>query len=89
MTSKQRMESTPMAPYIGLLQSMTPEEKRIVVTFLTESMHETQEPKSNSEIIREKYKNLDVSPELKQLRGCIKLTEEDLKDERIKHILDQ
>jgi hypothetical protein len=79
-----------MAPYIGLMQEMTREEKRIVVTFLTESMEEPAvEAKNNAEIIREKFKGLKISPELKKLRGCIKLTDEDLKDERTQYILNR
>lgn len=34
----QRIKETPMAPYMGLLDGMTREQKMIVVTFLTESM---------------------------------------------------
>ena len=51
-----------MAPYMALLRGMTREQKQIVVTFITESMEEPQ-VKSNAEIIREKYKNLKISPE--------------------------
>lgn len=89
MTSlAQRISETPMAPYTGLLRGMTKEEKQVVVAFLVDTMEEPI-AKTNREIIREKYKNLKVSPELKQLRGCIKLTEEDLKDERIQYILNR
>ena len=77
-----------MAPYKALLRGMSREEKQIVVTFITESMEETQAA-DNREIIREKYKHLQVSPELKKLRGCIKLTDEDLKDERTQYILNR
>lgn len=82
----QKITDTPMAPYAALLRGMTREQKLIVVTFITESMADS-EVKDNAEIIREKYKRLTISPELKRLRGCIKLTDEDLKDERIKYIL--
>ncbi len=34
MTTLQKMKSTRMAPYIGLMQQLTPEEKRIVVMIL-------------------------------------------------------
>ena len=86
----QRIKETPMAPYADLLRGMTPEQKMIVVTYITESMEKPAvEPKSNAEIIREKFKDMRVSPELKKLRGCIKLTEEDLKDERIQYILNR
>jgi len=84
----QKIKETPMAPYTGLLDALTREQKQIVVMYITESMAE-QSAKSNEEIIREKYKNLKVSPELKRLRGCIKLTEEDLKDERTQYILNR
>ena len=41
-----------MAPYIGLMEKMTREEKQIVVTFLTESM----EPKEDVvEQVRQKF----------------------------------
>ena len=86
----QRIKETPLAPYMGLLDGMTREQKMIVVTYITESMDEPAiEAKSNAEIIREKFKDMRVSPELKKLRGCIKLTEEDLKDERIQYILNR
>ena len=84
----QKIKETPMAPYTDLLDALTREQKQIVVMYITESMAE-QSTKSNEEIIREKYKNLKVSPELKRLRGCIKLTEEDLKDERTQYILNR
>ena len=42
--------------------------------------------KNNSEIIREKFKDLAVSQDLKKLRGCIKLTEEELQDDRTQYI---
>ena len=89
MTSfAKRINETPMAPYMGILRGMSREEKQAVVAFLVDTMDEPK-PKTNREIILEKYKSLKVSPELKQLRGCIKLTDEDLKDERIQYILDR
>ena len=65
MTSlAQRIKETPMAPYMGLLDGMTREQKQIVVTFLTESMKE-QKARTNAEIVREKFKDLKISPETK------------------------
>ena len=43
-----RIKSTPMAPYINLMQGMTREQKMIVVMYLTESMNEN-EPLPNGE----------------------------------------
>lgn len=91
-TLAQRILETPLAPYMGLLDGMTREQKMIVVTYITESLEEPAketEAKSNAEIIREKFKDMKVSPELKKLRGCIKLTEDELKDERTQYILNQ
>jgi len=79
-----------MAPYIGLMQGMSRRDIQIVVTFLNEvmaEMEETTPQKSNAEIIREKYKNLKISPEIQRLRGCLKLSEEEMQDERTKYIL--
>jgi len=52
----QRINETPMAPYVALLRSMTREQKQIVVTFITESM---EEPRPKRE----------VPEEFKRLRG--------------------
>lgn len=84
----QRIKETPMAPYVGLISGMTLEEKQVVLAFIVDSM-EGQEPKDNSEIIRKKYRKLLIPPELKRLRGCMKLTEEELKDERTQYILNR
>jgi len=86
----QRIKDTPMAPYIGVMRGMSRRDIQIVVTFLNEVLEEaekTTSPKSNEEIIREKYKNLRISPEIQRLRGCLKLSEEEMQDERTKYIL--
>ncbi len=85
----QRITETPMAPYIGLMRGMTRQDIDIVVTFLNEVKKDAEEsmPKSNEEIIREKYKNLKISPEIHRLRGCLKLTDEEMQDEYTKYIL--
>ena len=84
----QRITETPMAPYVGLIRGMSFEEKQVVVAFIVDSMAE-QEPKDKAEIIRKKYRRLQVSPELRRLRGCIKLTDDELKDERTQYILNR
>lgn len=64
-----KVKSTPMAPYIGLMRGMSRRDIQIVVTFLNEVMEEAEEsetvPMTNTEIIREKYKNLRISPRIK------------------------
>lgn len=76
-----------MAPYTALLRGMTREQKQIVVTFIIEPMEE-QTTQDNAEIIREKYKRLKISPDIQRLRGCMKLTEEEMQDERTKYLLE-
>ncbi len=84
----QRISETPMAPYLGLLDGMTREQKQIVVTYITESMEEPAvEENSNADIVREKLKRLKISPEIARLRGCMKLTESEKEDERTQYIL--
>lgn len=62
----QRISETPMAPYLGLLDGMTREQKMIVVTYITESLEESAvEENSNADIVREKLKRLKISPEIK------------------------
>ena len=90
----QRIQSTPMAPYVGLMEKMSNQDKVAVATFLLASVPnvkvvEEQPVMTNSEIIREKYKNLKRSPRVEKL---MLLREEaakyvDLTDERTKHIL--
>ena len=73
----ERITETPMAPFIGLMRSMTREQKQIVVTFITESM---EEPKRKRE----------VPAEFKKLRGMVNITEEDMaKDEHLAHIMER
>ena len=82
----KRIAETPIAPYLGILQSMSHEEKKIVVTFLTESMAE-QKQKTNEELIREKFKNLKISSRAKALVDGLSLSAEEMNDERTKHLL--
>ena len=71
----QRINETPMAPYMGLLRGMTREEKQIVVTFITETMNESHEKR-------------EVPAEFKKLRGMVNITEEDMaQDEHLAHIM--
>ena len=76
-TLAQRISETPMAPYAALLRSMTREQKRIVVTYLTESM---EEPKNKRQ----------VPAEFKKLRGIVNITEEEMaRDEHLAHIMER
>jgi hypothetical protein len=85
----QRITETPMAPYIGLMRGMTRQDIDIVVTFLNEVKKEAEDckPKSNEEIIREKYKNLRISARVKDLVDGLSLSKEEVDDERTKYML--
>jgi hypothetical protein len=76
-----------MAPYIGLMQELTPEERQLVVMFLTGQEEPVVEAKSNADIIREKFKRLKISPETKELVSGLSLSAEEMDDERTKYIL--
>ena len=77
MTTTQRIETTPMAPYINLMRAMTREQKRIVVTFLTETMDEPTNKRQ-------------VPVSFKKLRGMLSITDEDIaQDERLAHIMNR
>ena len=78
-----------MAPYIGLMRGMTRQDIEIVVTFLNEVKKDAEEskPKSNEEIIREKYKNLRIAPRVEALVDSLSLSKEEVDDERTKYML--
>jgi hypothetical protein len=77
MTTTQRIETTPMAPYISLMRAMTREQKRIVVSFLTETMDEPTNKRQ-------------VPVSFKKLRGMLSITDEDIaQDERLAHIMNR
>jgi len=93
-TSLQAIQSTPMAPYIGLMEKMSDQEKVAVATFLVATVPhvkvvEEQSAANNAEIIRQKYRNLKRSPRVEKL---MQLREDaskhiDLNDDRTRHIL--
>ena len=77
MTTTQRIETTPMAPYINLMRAMTREQKRIVVTFLTDTMDEPTNKRQ-------------VPVSFKKLRGMLSITDEDIaQDDRLAHIMNR
>ena len=87
-----KVKSTPMAPYIGLMQGMSRRDIQIVVTFLNEVMEDTEEsnesvPDNVVEKVRKKF-NVPESPETKWFREHpVNFTEEELSDERTQYIL--
>lgn len=88
--ARRRIAETPMAPYADLMLSMKPKDMLIVVDFLKEAMQEAteEEPKlTAAEIIREKFKNLVISDETKELVRGLSLSKEEMDDERTRYVL--
>lgn len=78
-----KLKSTPLGPYIGLMENMSREEKLTVVAFLVETMREDI-PSRNTwpKSVRQ------VPDSFKKLRGMVAITEEDMaKDERLAYIM--
>ena len=61
----KELQKTPMSPYLGLLQKMTPEEKKIVIMFLTESLAEAKADAKAPTLSKEERKR-----GLMSLAGC-------------------
>jgi hypothetical protein len=67
---------------------MKPKDMRIVVSFLQDAIADSEtEPMSTSEIIRNKFKNLTISQETKDLVRDLSLSSDEIADERTKYIL--
>lgn len=78
-----KLKSTPLGPYIGLMESMSREEKLTVVAFLVDTMREDI-PSGN----RRTKSVRQVPDSFKKLRGMVAITEEDMaKDERLAYIM--
>jgi len=68
----KKLQATPMAPYFNLLQSMSREDKKIVIMFLTESLDETRDEIEKPRLSKEERKR-----GLMSLAGCWKDNPED------------
>lgn len=68
----RKIQDTPMAPYLGLLQGMSREEKKIVIIFLTESLADSKEEPEMPVLTKEERKR-----DLMSLAGCWKDDPED------------
>ena len=63
----RKLLETPMAPYSNLVQSMSSEEKKIVIMFLTESLSESSDKSNGFSLSKEERKR-----GLMSLAGCWK-----------------
>lgn len=66
--------------------SLTSDESLWLSEKLAENAKKKQE-KTKRELIREKFKDLKISPELRKMTGSVKMSDLDLTDERTRYIL--
>ena len=68
----RKLQATPVAPYLNLLQGMSREDKKTVIMFLTESLAEGKENVEEPRLTKEERKH-----GLMSLAGCWKSDPED------------
>lgn len=85
----KRVSSTPMAPYIGIMQGMNVNDMNIVIDFLKEAVREAEESTraAEDEFLAKKMAEVNVSPETHELVEWLRLTPEEADDERTRYIL--
>lgn len=96
----RRILDTPIAPYLSLLESMSPEDKQVLVTFLVDSLPgikiidtntdgDTEMSSEDKAFLQEKLNEMTFSPRIERLfekrREAAKTI--DIEDERTRHIL--
>ena len=64
MTSVQKIQETPMAPYIGLMQGMSHKQKRVVIAFLSDSMKEPDETEERLMLKPNPFRNFRRADEI-------------------------
>lgn len=98
MSTNVNIAATPMAPYMGLLDSMNRNEKIAVAMFLVKSLPGIEIVESNEseaiskddkEFLAEKLSEMTFSPRVRKLMELRKKAAEkiDLNDERTRYIL--
>ena len=85
----QRVQATPMAPYIDVMRSMNVSDMNAVVDFLYEAMREAEEAKrkADDEFLAKKMAEINIDPETHDLMERLRLTPEEAADERTRWIL--
>ena len=68
---------------------LTQSEREWLTEKLSEPVEKTTTEVKEEEQVNQVLKDLVIPDKLRRKRGCIKLTEEDLKDERIQYLLNQ
>lgn len=66
--------------------ALTSDESMWLSNKLAENAKKNQE-KSKKELVREKFKDMQISPEIMRITGNVKMSDNDLNDERTRYIL--
>lgn len=85
----RRLQSTPMAPYMGVMKNLDIDDMHIVVDFLNEAIREAEEVKrkADDEFLAKKIAEIRISPRIAKLMKETRLTPDEAKDERTRYIL--
>ena len=88
-TTAIKLQSTPMAPYMGVMKSMNIDELQIVVDFLNETIREAEKNKRKAEddFLAKKMAEIKISPRIAKMIEDSRLTQEEAEDERTRYIL--
>ena len=88
-TAAKRVQSTPMAPYLDLMQEMDVRDMYIVNDILKEAIREAEKANKKAEdaFLAKKMAEINVSPETHELVEWLRLTPEEAADERTRYIL--
>lgn len=88
-TAGRTIQSTPMAPYAGLMKSMQPDDMQTVILFLQDALREAEETrrKAEDEFLAKKMAELKISPRIKKLIEKTRLSPDEAADERTRYIL--
>jgi hypothetical protein len=85
----RRAQSTPMAPYLGVMKSMNVSDIDATMDFLIEAKREAEDAKrqAEDEFLAKKMAEIKISPRIQKLIAETRLSSSDTEDERTRYIL--
>ena len=83
------IKSSPLAPYMDLMQSLDIGVKHALVEYMNEIIRESEEAKrkAEDEFLAKKMAEMTISPRIRKFINETRLTPEEAQDERTRHIL--
>lgn len=83
--SALKLNSSPIGPYLGLMQNLNREEKLAVVAFLVDTMQ-----REGAEVKDPKKAPRQVPASFKKLRGMVSVSQEEIDaDERLAYLMER